>query len=390
MAAKSSAAAPSVTASQFDTVALLLQGGGALGSYQAGVYEALARAQVTPNWIAGISIGAINTALIVGNPEEKRVERLREFWETVSEPPLGLFGVHYNPAIAVTNEYLRVAVNQTRAFGIAALGAPGFFKPRFPPSNPLGAADPAHLSLYDVSPVKATLERLVDFDQINSGPTRMSVGAVNVRTGDFVYFDTTTHRIDVRHVLASGSLPPGFPATEIDGEYYWDGGIVSNTPLQWVLDAKPHRDTLAFQVDLWNAQGELPRDFTAASVRQKDIQFASRSHDALAQVLGAQRFRHAFRNLYRRLPAEMKNTPEAELLASESHEAVYNIVQLTYRSRSYEGIAKDYEFSRRTMEEHWRAGLDDASRALSHPETLRRPENIEGFSLFDFSQPTDR
>jgi len=374
------------TPAQFDTVALVLQGGGALGSYQAGVYEALARAKVTPNWIAGISIGAINTALIAGNPEETRVERLRDFWEKVSEPPLGPFGVHYNPAVQVTNEMVRVALNHTRAVGIATLGAPGFFKPRFPPSGLWGGEDPARLSYYDVAPVKETLERLVDFDRINGGGMRMSVGAVNVRTGELVYFDTTTHRIDVRHVLASGSLPPGFPATEIDGEYYWDGGIVSNTPLQWVLDSKPHRDTLAFQVDLWNAKGELPRDFTEASVRQKDIQFASRSHGALAQILGAQKFRHAFRNLYRQMPAKLKATPEAESLARESHEAVYNVVQLTYRSRSYEGVSKDFEFSRRTMEEHWRAGFDDASGALSHPETLRRPDNIEGFGLFDFSR----
>jgi NTE family protein len=253
---------------QFEQTVLLLQGGGALGSYQAGVYQALAEAKVHPDWVAGISIGAVNAALIAGNPPEKRVERLREFWEAVSTPPLG---VPYFASIAIPDDGARTLLNQARALGILLFGAPSFFTPRFPPPMPWGVSRADAVSYYDVAPLKATLERLVDFDRINNDGTRLSVGAVNVRSGNFVYFDTTTHRITPAHIIASGSLPPGFPATEIDGEYYWDGGIVSNTPLHWVLDSRPRRDTLAFQIDLWNARGELPHNLADADVRAKEI-----------------------------------------------------------------------------------------------------------------------
>ena len=257
-----------VDRSQFEQTVLLLQGGGALGSYQAGVYQALAEADLHPDWVAGISIGAVNAALIAGNPPEKRVERLREFWEAVSTPPLG---VPYLASMDIGDDFTHSLINQTRALGIMLFGAPHFFTPRLlsPAFWPSPNAD--ELSFYDVAPLKATLERLVDFDRLNAGAMRFSVGAVNVRTANFVYFDTTTHRIGPAHIIASGSLPPGFPATEIDGEYYWDGGLVSNTPLQWVLDSRPRLDTLAFQIDLWSARGELPRNLAEADVRQKEI-----------------------------------------------------------------------------------------------------------------------
>jgi NTE family protein len=375
-----------VSATPFKSVALVLQGGGALGSYQGGVYQALAEANVHPDWVSGISIGAVNSALIAGNAPEKRVEKLREFWETVSKPPLGPFGTPYNPSIKHINETMHRALNQFRALGIAALGAPGFFRPRVPSPVVWPAPSPAQLSHYDVSPLKETLERLVDFDRLNSGESRLSVGAVNVRNGNFTYFDTTTHRIDFRHIMASGSLPPGFPATEIDGEYYWDGGIVSNTPLQWVLDSRPRKDTLTFQVDLWSATGELPRDLSEAEVRQKDIMFSSRTREATHQVLNAQRLRRLFRQVYEHLPEEVRALPEAVFLARESDESVYNIVHLIYHAKNYEGTAKDYEFSRRTMEEHWSAGYVAGRKALSHPEVLQRPHNREGFRVFDFSR----
>ena len=256
---------------------MLLQGGGALGSYQAGVYQALAEADLHPDWVAGISIGAVNSAIIAGNAPDKRVDRLREFWETVSTSPLG---IPYFQSIELRDALHHQIVNQTRAMGILLFGAPNFFTPRMPPAMlwPGGSADKA--SYYDNSPLKATLERLVDFDLINDGPMRFSVGTVDVCTGNFIYFDTTTHRIGVEHVMASGSLPPGFPATEIDGQYFWDGGLVSNTPLQWVLDSRPRRDTLALQVDLWNARGALPKDLIEVEVRQKEIVYSSRNRAA--------------------------------------------------------------------------------------------------------------
>jgi NTE family protein len=366
----------------FEQTVLLLQGGGALGSYQAGVYQALAEANLHPDWVAGISIGSVNAAIIAGNPPEKRVGRLREFWEAVSTPPLG---VPYLASVKIQDESIHRLVNQTRALAILLFGAPHFFTPRFPPPGLWGPSRADAVSYYDVAPLKATLERLVDFDRINAGSMRLSVGAVNVRTGNFVYFDTTTHRICPAHIIASGSLPPGFPATEIDGECYWDGGIVSNTPLHWVLDSRPRRDTLAFQVDLWSAEGELPRDLAETNVREKEIRFSSRTRAATDQYKHAQKLRIAFGKLLKRLPDELRRLPEVALLAAEADEKVCNIVQLIYHSKKYEGIAKDYEFSRRTMEEHWLAGHSDAVRSLSHPEVLQRPDKLEGVRTFDFS-----
>jgi NTE family protein len=370
----------------FKTIALLLQGGGALGAYQAGVYEGLAKANVLPNWIAGISIGAVNSALIAGNPPERRVERLREFWEAVSTSPLGVFGLPYIRSLDLKDDATHSFVNQIQALGIAMLGAPSFFAPRFPPLHFWPPQKPQTLSFYDVSPLKATLERLVDFDRINNGEMRFSVGAVNVSSGNFTYFDNTTHTIDARHIIASGSLPPGFPATEVDGDYYWDGGLISNTPLQWVFDSRPRVDTLAFQVDLWSSSGDLPRDLTQTDVRQKEIQFASRTRFATDHFRNAQRLRHAFRRVYERLPAGLRSDPDVEMLAKETEEAAYNVVELIYHAKAYEGVAQDYEFSRRTMEEHWRAGREAAGRALAHPEIFERPDNLERFRSFDFSQ----
>ena len=371
-----------VDRSQFEQTVLLLQGGGALGSYQAGVYQALAEADLHPDWVAGISIGAVNAALIAGNPPEKRVERLREFWEAVSTPPLG---VPHLASMKIGDDFTHSMINQTRALGIMMFGAPHFFTPRLlsPAFWPSPNAD--ELSFYDVAPLKATLERLVDFDRLNAGAMRFSVGAVNVKTANFAYFDTTTHRIGPAHIIASGSLPPGFPATEIDGEYYWDGGLVSNTPLQWVLDSRPRLDTLAFQIDLWSARGELPRNLGEADVRQKEIVFSSRTRAATDQYKRAQKLRIAFASLMKDLPAELLDRPEVKVLAAEADEKVCNIVHLIYNAKSYEGIAKDYEFSRRTMEEHWAAGYDDVVRALSHPEVLQHPDKMEGVRTFDWA-----
>jgi NTE family protein len=368
---------------RFEQTVLLLQGGGALGSYQAGVYEALAEANLHPDWVAGISIGAVNAALIAGNPPDKRVERLREFWEAVSTSPLGL---PYLPSLTIPDDSAHSLLNQTRALGILLFGAPHFFAPRFPPPMPWDVHHADALSYYDVTPLKATLERLVDFDRINDARgTRLSVGAVNVRTGNFVSFDSTTDRIGPAHILASGSLPPGFPATEIDGEYYWDGGIVSNTPLQWVLDSRPRRDTLAFQIDLWSAEGALPRNLADADVRAKDIRFSSRTRAGTDLYKRAQKLRIAFTRLLDRLPEELRGLPEVAMLAAEANDKVCNIVHLIYRSKKYEGNAKDYEFSRRTMEEHWLSGYRDAVHSLGHAEIFEPPDRLEGVRTFDFS-----
>ncbi|MBR0866673.1 DUF3734 domain-containing protein, partial [Bradyrhizobium diazoefficiens] len=227
------------------------------------------------------------------------------------------------------------------------------------------------------------INRLQSPRQTFANGTRTSL-TVNVRTGNFIYFDNSTHRITPAHIVASGSLPPGFPATEIDGEYYWDGGLVSNTPLQWMLDNRPHRDTLAFQVDLWSADGQLPSNLQEAEVRQKEIQYSSRTRAATNQFKYAQMLRRTFREVLGHLPDDLRAMPEVEILAKEADEKVYNIVHLIYHSKIYEGTSKDYEFSRRTMEEHWRAGYDDAARSLQHPEVFERPDNPEGVRTFDY------
>src|SRR5207249_1830874 len=191
-------------------------------------------------------------------------------------------------------------------------------------------------SFYDTTRLTLTLEQLVDFDRINSQRMRFSVGAVNVRSGNFVYFDTTTHKIGPEHVMASAALPPGFPAVEIDGEHYWDGGLVSNTPLQWIVDSHPRLDTLAFQVDLWNARGELPRSLAEVATRQKEIQYSSRTRAGTDNFKYVQRLRHAMADLFEKLPKDLQNSPEAQLLRPAGGHKVYNIVHLIYRARNYE------------------------------------------------------
>jgi NTE family protein len=363
---------------------LLLQGGGALGAYQAGVYQALAEANLQPDWVAGISIGAINSAIIAGNPPEQRVAMLRAFWEGITANPL-FDWVAAADQFAPKGDVLRSAFNQLSAAWAMLGGAPGFFTPRQPAPwlHPGGCLEAT--SFYETKLLKATLEQLVDFERINSGETRFSVGAVNVRTGNFVYFDNTTREIRPEHVIASGSLPPGFPAIEIEGEYYWDGGLISNTPLQWVVEHGPRQDTLAFQVDLWSARGELPGNLAEVSTRQKEIQYSSRTRSNTDQFKRLQRMRCALATLLEKLPEELKASEEVSILRSIADRKLYSIVHLIYRSKHYEGNSKDYEFSRLTMEEHWRAGYHDAVRTLRHEEVLERPDNLEGVSTFDLA-----
>jgi NTE family protein len=376
-------ASPAVPHPPFECIALLLQGGGALGAYQAGVYEALTEADLHPDWIAGISIGAINGALIAGNAPEARVAKLRAFWEGVSARPWFDWGEH---AFAAKGDVVREWLNHMSANLALVNGATGFFTPRFPAPwlYPPGTIEAT--SAYDTGSLKATLERLIDFDRINAGGMRFSAGAVNVRSGNFVYFDTTTHAIRPEHVMASAALPPGFPAVEIEGEHYWDGGLVSNTPLQWVVDGQPPVDTLAFQVDLWNARGDLPRTLAEVATRQKEIQYSSRTRAGTANFKHIRRLRRAMADLFEKLPAELRTGPEAQLLQPVGDHKVYNIVHLIYRAENFEGHSKDYEFSRASMQEHWRAGYHDAVRTLRHSEVLERPTNHEGVLTFDLSR----
>ena len=368
----------------FECVALVLQGGGALGAYQAGVYEALAEAKINPDWVAGVSIGAINAAIIAGNEPAERVAKLRAFWEEITANPL-LDSFAALDALTPKGHLPRALFNQLSAACALVAGAAGFFTLRQPPPwlHPDGALEAT--SFYETSLLKSTLERLVDFDRINAREMRFSAGAVNVRTGNFVYFDNETHTIRAEHVMASGSLPPGFPAVEIEGEFYWDGGLVSNTPLQWVVENGPRQDTLAFQVDLWSARGELSGNLAEVAMRQKEIQFSSRTRANTDQFKQQQRARNTLATLLSKLPPELRAGEEARFLSTLADHKVYSLVQLIYRSKQHEGHSKDYEFSRLSMEEHWRAGYHDAVRTLRHPEALQRPRNQEGVSAFDLA-----
>ncbi|WP_339071863.1 DUF3734 domain-containing protein [Methylovirgula sp. 4M-Z18] len=368
----------------FECIALLLQGGGALGAYQGGVYEALVEAGLHPDWTAGISIGAINAAIIAGNPPHERVAKLRQFWELVTSP--GPLGYDTDLTALLKGDAARAMLNRWSAGQALSMGASGFFEPRPMISWlwPHGSIEAT--SYYDTRPLRTTLERLVDFDRINGDDMRLSVGAVNVHTGNFVNFDSTTHRIRPEHVMASGALPPGFPAIEIDGEHYWDGGLISNTPLRWVVENQPERDTLAFQVDLWSSSGELPRNMAQVPTRLKEIQYSSRTRAESDRFREIQVLRNALSRLIEKLPEELAASSEVEILRAASQPKTWNLIQLIYRSKEYEGDSKDYEFSRRSMEDHWRAGYYDTVRTLRHPQVLERPRSLDGVFMFDVAE----
>ncbi|NMM03933.1 patatin-like phospholipase family protein [Paraburkholderia sp. RP-4-7] len=368
----------------YETVALMLQGGGALGAYQAGVFQGLYEAGIEPNWLAGISIGALNTAIIAGNPPEKRVERLLQFWETICQPafgpPLPAFIEH---ALFNSSDAVRKAFTATQAMGAIVEGQKGFFVPRFPPPLPTVSGPPQLASYYDTTPLKATLEALCDFDRINSGEMRVSVGAVNCGTGNFAYFDNKHTKLRPEHFMASGALPPGFAAVEIEGQYYWDGGLMSNTPLYEVIQTTPRRDTLAFQVDLWSAIGPVPDNITDVQGRMKDIQYSSRTRLVTDMLQRSQRFRHVLREVLDRVPSDQRDDPWCKLADDLSCSKRYNVIHLIYRQKEYEGHFKDFQFGLSTMREHWQSGLEDIRHSLAQPDWLEMPDNDAGFVTHD-------
>jgi NTE family protein len=357
---------------------LVLQGGGALGAYQAGVYEALRDTGHLPDWIAGISIGAINGAIIAGNPPERRVERLRAFWERVSSQLLlGPIGA---------GEQARSYYNDASAAFAVLFGLPGFFEPRLTPPWLYPPGAPQGLSYYDTAPLRQTLEDLVDFDLINARRVRLSVGAVNIRTGNFAYFDNAEQDIRPEHIMASAALPPGFPPIEIDGEHYWDGGLVSNTPLQYVLDETPRPDMVVFQVDLFSARGSLPRSIFDVSEREKDIRYSSRTRLNTDVARHEQALRRATHRLLAKLPANLKDDADAKLLRTASCNAAVTIVHLIHRRKDYFTQSKDYEFSRHSIEEHWAAGGDDVQHTFRHKAWQHRTIPTDDVKVFDLTR----
>jgi NTE family protein len=361
---------------------LVLQGGGALGSYQAGAYQALCRHDFEPEWIAGISIGAINAAIIAGNDPQQRVARLKEFWEMVSAP------VPWNPI--VTGDRGRTVFNDASAALVATFGVPGFFTPRIPPAPLWPPGSPQSQSYYDTAPLRKTLERLVDFDRINDLKTRLSVGAVGVTSGNLNYFDNIEfNRLDKKigpeHIMASGALPPGFPSIEIEGEHYWDGGIASNTPLDYVLDEETSKNLLIFQIDLFSARGPLPTSLLEAAEREKDIRYSSRTRMNTDKNRQLHNVRKAMRALIEKLPEDLKDDPSVVHLREATQQNTVTVVHLIYRSKNYESSSKDYDFSHVGMVEHWEAGVRDVDQSMHHEDWLERPQSGETMITYDLT-----
>jgi len=357
--------------------ALVLQGGGALGAYQAGVYEALAGTEQQPDWVAGISIGAINAAIIAGNPPERRVERLRRFWHLVS----GELQFRLNSP----QGFARRFVNEVSALCAATFGVPGMFTPRFPPLPIEWPAELGQLSFYDTAPLRTTLLKLIDFDLLNTGPIRFSVGAVNVLNGNFAYFDNREQTIGPEHVMASGALPPGFPPVKIGDDWFWDGGLVSNTPLQYVLDNRPPCALTVFQVDLFSSRGSVPRTMADVFQREKDIRYSSRTRLNTDLSKKTQALHAAARRLAKRLPPELRDDPDLRLLLNHEPEGSVAIMHLINRCVHYESNSKDYEFSRQTVEEHWSDGRDDAAFSLAHDDWISRKHAGDTITTFDLA-----
>jgi NTE family protein len=365
-----------------EKIVLVLQGGGALGAYQAGAYETLCEAGEIPTWVAGTSIGAVNGAIVAGNPPERRVQRLREFWERVSSRLL---------AWPLSNDdNSRRIFNETSAVLVAAGGAPGFFEPRIPPAVLMPQGTPEAISLYDTEPLRATLEELVDFDLLNSGAVRLSVGAVQVLSGNMKYFDTQKMRIGPEHIMASGALPPGFPPIEIDGQPYWDGGLVSNTPLEFVLERTgPRDDMVIFQIDLFSAKGCMPENLFDIGQREKEIRYSSRTRLNTDIFREMQTIRRAIRHLRGKVPPELCDNPDWEFLDSVSCDAAVTIVLLIHRRAAYWTQSNDYEFSRYSMEEHWLSGRADVERSLNDPAWKNRTRPEEGVQVLDLTRELD-
>jgi NTE family protein len=365
-------------AAQYQRVALMLQGGGALGAYQVGVYKALAEAQCLPDWICGVSIGAINGAIIAGNPREKRLQRLEEFWSIVASRPSG----RSDKSMNVISEW----TNAASAWMTLVMGQPGFFQPRAvnPWLLPHGASGAT--SFYDSAVLRKTLVKLIDFDRLNSGETRLSVGTVDVATGNNRFFDTLHETLGPEHIMASGALPPALPMIKIDEVHYWDGGIVSNTPLQYLLDQDEDLSSLVFQVDLFSAHGAVPQKMSQVMSRHKDITYSSRTRQATTAFKRILSLRRQLADALSRVPKNRLRQGEAELMRDYADAGVVNLIHLIYRSKPYEADTKDYEFSADSMRAHLQAGYADTTATLNHPEWLQRPSAEVGVIEHDVNR----
>ena len=364
-----------------DRVAMVLQGGGALGAYQAGVYEAMHEAGLEPDWVCGVSIGAINSAIIAGNDARDRLPRLREFWETISDRKIWAF--------TPDGDIFRKARNAHSSMLTMMAGQPGFFAPRqVNPWTALTGSEHA-TSFYESDPLRETLVRLVDFDRLNHGPVHFAVGAVNVLSGNFIFFDNQTEDIEPEHIMASGALPPALPMVKIGTDYFWDGGIVSNTPLRHLLDHDETLNTLVFQVDLFSARGQLPRDMPEVLARHKDIMYSSRTRANTETYRKIRRWKQVALDALAKVPEERLDDEQRKIKATLLHMPDIVILQMIYQQKTYEGHAKDYDFSGTSMRDHWSSGYEDTRRVLKHRQWLEMPAAGAGIVVHDVHREYD-
>lgn len=348
-------------------VVLVLQGGGALGAYQLGVYQAMHEAGIEPDWVIGTSIGAINGAIIAGNPPAQRLDRLRQFWHRMEQNALGFAAVPRALANLIT----------------MGQGIPAFFEPNLPAWwNPDARVGVEHASYYRTAPLRTTLDTLVDFKHLNARHTRFTVGAVNARSGAMRYFDSRREALGAEHVMASGALPPAFPAVRIDGEPYWDGGIYSNTPIEAVLDDEPRRSSVIFSVQVWNPDGSEPQSVMQVLDKHKEIQYASRASN-IEQQRKLHRLRHVIRQLTLHLSDEAAMSEEVRELASWGCGTTMHIVSLKSARLANEDHTKDIDFSAAGIRQRWQAGYQDARRFIELRPWEREVDPIEGVAIHE-------
>lgn len=352
-------------------IVLVLQGGGALGAYQAGVYQALDEAGIEPDWVIGTSIGAINAGIIAGNRKEDRLRQLRAFWSRIEQKPgAAWFGDMPFVGPAMTN-----AMTMLNGVG-------GFFAPN--PWASLGISmAPESAGYYSTAPLEKTLAEVIDLDVLNACTTRLTVGAANVRTGAMHYFDSRDAPLSTRHIMASGALPPAFPAVRIDGELYWDGGLLSNTPVEAVFDDHPRRSGLVFSVHIWHPHGTEPDSMTKVLSRQKDLQYSSRSTAQVVRQRQLHRLRHVIAELAAKLPGDVQDTPEAKELAAYGCRTRMHVVRLVAPPRAGEDHTKDIDFSPGGIAERWQAGYRDTLAVLAQQPWNAPSDPLEGFILHE-------
>ena len=354
-------------------VVLVFQGGGALGAYQAGVYQALQEAGVEPDWVIGTSIGAINAALIAGNAPERRLERMREFWARMT----------HSRAVQFAGMIPGLGALAANAMTVAN-GLEAFFRPN--PWAFLGMQVPLGSELagyYSTEPLEKTLGELLDPQLMNAGRPRLTVGAANVQTGQMRYFDSRDDLLTVRHVMASGALPPAFPAVRIGGELYWDGGILSNTPVEAVFDDKPRRSGVVFAVHMWAPNGPEPDSIWSVLSRQKDLQYSSRAITHIARQKQIHKLRHIIAMLADKLPPDVKATNEARELAAYGCPTQMHVIRLLSPPLAGEDHAKDIDFSPLGIRTRWEAGYAHTARVLSQAPWTTCVDPMEGIILHE-------